>query len=89
MRNTSSAQYNKELDPLNEELMFLTYDSGAKVSKDGVNGMGAENTIRVAFAQIGRVVGTTTDRRIITGISCNPGEDSDVTGICRTQNMGA
>lgn len=84
-KNASSAQYIKELNILDEENIFLTFDSGAKVSSDGLGGTGVENTVRVAFVQIGRVIATTTDRKVIQSIKCINDEDSEVTGICRTQ----
>ncbi len=51
---------------------------------------GIENSVRVAFAQVGRVIGTETDVPTITGITCNgaAGTVTDgVTGICRTASI--
>jgi hypothetical protein len=59
------------------------------VGAAGVADTGVENSVRVAFGQIGRVIATTTDEATITGITCSPDpeEDPDVTGICRTAQI--
>jgi hypothetical protein len=83
VKNFSGTQYITELNELDEEAIYLTTDSAVTVAADGVDGTGIENSVRVAFAQIGRVAGTTTNATTITGITCNPSAESDVTGICR------
>ena len=98
IRNFSGRAYYAEKDVLNEEAIYLTDDSEVKVatggSKVGVPGTGIENSVRVAFAQIGRVNGKTTDVDTITGITCadtSTGEGANatpvVTGICRTAQI--
>ena len=89
VRNISGTQYIPEVNTLDEEAIYLTTNSEVKVAADGVPNTGIENSVRVAFAQIGRVIGTTTTPEVITGIDCAPdGEglpsiDGEVTGICR------
>ena len=87
VKNFSGTQYLPALNPLDEEAIYLTNDSAVTVAKltGGVDGAGIENSVRVAFAQIGRVAGTTTDGSTITGITCT--SDSSVTGICRTAQI--
>ncbi len=85
IKNSTGAQYIEELDELDEEAIYLSVDSAVGVSDSGattpgVSGTGIENSVRVAFAQIGRVSGDTTTQATITGIDCTGG--SDVTGIC-------
>jgi hypothetical protein len=90
VRNFSGTQYLPDLNQLDEEAIYLTKDSAVKVAEGGVENTGIENSVRVAFAQIGRVDGTTTDASTITGISCNGaiGTVTDgVTGICRTAQI--
>ena len=79
---------------VDEEAIYLTTDSAVKVASAGAGGVantGIENSVRVAFAQIGRVAGTTTDVAKITGINCNADAESKpsivngTTGICRTR----
>jgi hypothetical protein len=82
IKNFSGTQYISDLEPLDEEAIYLTIDSEVTVSSTGgVPGTGIENSVRVAFAQIGRVAGTTTEQAVITGITCT--SDENVTGICR------
>jgi hypothetical protein len=81
VKNFSGPQYYAELNTLNEEALYLTNDSAVTVAADGVANTGIENSVRIAFAQIGRVIGTTTTQSTITGITCTT--NSDVTGICR------
>ena len=83
VKNLSGNAYYTEDNELNEEAIYLATDSAVKVATDGVKNTGIENSVRVAFAQIGRVIATTKDVKTITGISCKPTEGSGVTGICR------
>ncbi len=87
IKNITGTQYIKELNILDEEAIYLTVDSAVTVATGGVSDTGIENSVRVAFAQIGRVAGTTTDEEIITGITCAPDVSSPVTGICRTAQI--
>ena len=81
VKNLSGHEYYQNMDVLNEEDIYLTTDSAVTVSENGgVANTGIENSVRVAFAQIGRVKADTTDVSTITGISCTT--DSNVTGIC-------
>ncbi len=88
IKNLSGAEYYPALNKLNEEAIFLTTDSAVtSATNGGVAGTGIENSVRVAFAQIGRVKATTTTVGTITGISCTDttdgGKDAEgVTGIC-------
>lgn len=86
VRNFSGREYYATNDILNEEAIYLTDDSEVKVSETGgVSSTGIENSVRVAFAQIGRVNGSTTNVDTITGITCT--DDTNVTGICRTAQI--
>ena len=87
IRNLSGHAYYSENNVANEEAIYLTYDSSVTVGSGGNGDAGIENSVRVAFAQIGRVEGTTEEQATITGITCSSTEDEDenpiVTGICR------
>ncbi len=91
IKNLSGTEYYTDNEPLNEEAIYLTTNSAVKVASTGQNGTGIENSVRVAFAQIGRVKGDTTDASNITGITCSDTEASDdkaqVTGICRSAQI--
>lgn len=95
VRNFSGQAYYSENDTLNEEAIYLTTDSEVTVGENGgVSGTGIENSVRVGFAQIGRVDGKTTKVETITGITCSntaegTGENAKpiVTGICRTAQI--
>ncbi|MDD8049659.1 MAG: DUF5011 domain-containing protein [Thomasclavelia sp.] len=89
VKNLSGTQYINGLNELDEEAVYLTINSEVKVAEGGgVSGTGIENSVRVAFAQIGRVAGTTTDVDTITGITCTSStNDNPVTGICRTAQI--
>ena len=94
IKNLSGNKYYSFLaDPKqNEEAIYLTPESQVIVSDAGVDAekTGIENSVRIAFAQIGRVIATTGadadavdyDDQIdeITGISCAGG--GNVTSIC-------
>jgi hypothetical protein len=93
VKNFSGTQYITEMNELDEEAIYLTTNSAVTVASTGVDGAGIENSVRVAFAQIGRVIGTTTNAATITGITCEPDVNGDpsvigpVTGICRTAQI--
>ena len=108
IRNFSGQAYYKEDNVNNEEAIYLTTDSYVSApvagatgvatnitgeAPMGVAGTGIENSVRVGFAQIGRVNGKTTDVATITGMKCLPdgehavSDASDVTGICRTAQI--
>ncbi len=93
VKNFSGTQYLEELDEGGEEGIYLTADSLVSVAISGVADTGIENSIRVAFAQIGRVIADETDGATIRGITCNADEDENpsivdgVTGICRTAQI--
>lgn len=85
IKNLSGEEYYTTNDPDNEEAIYLTNDSKVRVGSSGVANTGIENSVRVAFAQIGRVKATTTTAGTIQGITC--ATSGDVTGICRTAQI--
>jgi hypothetical protein len=87
VKNLSGTQYIEEADLLAEEAIYLTTDSEVSVAVGGVENTGIENSVRVAFAQIGRVAGTADDVPTITGITCTSDGAKHVTGICRTAQI--
>ena len=90
IKNLSGEEYYVENNPLNEEAIYLNTNSSVTVAADGgVANTGIENSIRVAFTQIGRVQGDTVDQAAITGITCADDEEgaAQVTGICRSAQI--
>ena len=87
IRNFSGTQYLTALNEKDEEAIYLTTDSEVKVATGGVEDTGIENSVRVAFAQIGRVSGVTTNQDTITSITCADDAAKGITGICRTAQI--
>ena len=93
IKNFTGSKYYIEMDQNNEEAVYLTTNSKVGVAAAGVAGTGIENSVRVAFAQIGRVIGSSTDKTLITGINCTGNADTEtdenkaVTGICRNATI--
>ena len=90
IKNLSGHEYYTENNVLNEEDIFLTTNSAVTVATNGgVAGTGIENSVRVAFAQIGRVEATDGVASVsnITDITCTNvaagSGQAQVTGICR------
>ena len=77
--------YDGTVNKLNEEAIYLTPESIVKVAASGANeeNSGIENSVRVAFAQIGRVK-SDSDASVITGITCT--SDANVSGICANRD---
>ena len=88
IKNLSGDKYYVDNNPLNEEAIYLTTNSSVTVAEaGGFPNTGIENSIRVAFAQIGRVEANTENVDNITGITCSDvaatTDQVQVTGICR------
>ena len=88
IRNMSGEKYYSEYNQENEEAIYLTYDSDVTVGTSGTQNTGIENSVRVAFAQIGRVENKeykkndeTNPVTTVTGITCETA--GAVTGICK------
>ena len=82
VKNLSGEAYYTNYDPKNEEAIYLTTESEVKVADAGADAdkSGIENSVRVAFAQIGRVKADTQDAAAIRAIKCDSG--GNVTTIC-------
>ena len=88
IKNFSGTAYFTENNEANEEAIYLTPDSKVSIGSSGIASSGIQNSVRVAFAQIGRVSAFNNTASQITGITCsNAGSDTSdpsyVTGICR------
>ena len=100
IKNLSGEEYYVDNDVNNEEAIYLNFDSAVKVKSNGTddpqNNTGIENSVRIAFAQLGRVEATTSNISAITGIDCTGTNmtasgykyaTGDVTGICRNAQI--
>ena len=86
IKNLSGVEYYVPNEPLNEEAIYLTTNSEVKVAETGgVSGTGIENSVRVAFVQLGRTK-SDSSASTITRMTCEDvgeGDSRTVTGICR------
>ena len=82
IKNYSGTAYYDENKVENEEAIYLDYNSAVNIAESGVSESGIQNSVRVAFAQIGRVSAYTTEQDDITGLTCAGGTTAS-TGICR------
>ena len=96
IKNMSGEAYYETLQPGvegNEEAVYLTPESDVTVSSaGGIAGTGIENSVRVAFTQVGRVKATVSDTlegsddgaHIVQSISCGGnGEAGDTYSVTR------
>ncbi|MGI6329662.1 MAG: hypothetical protein ACOXZR_02235 [Bacilli bacterium] len=83
IKNFSGDSYESELNEDGEEAIYLSLDSSATIADEGIAETGIENSVRVAFALIGRVMGSLKDDAIITSITCHDNKEKGITGICR------
>lgn len=96
VKNISGQAYYAENDPLNEEAIYLTNKSEVKVgtagteATDAQKNTGIQNSVRVGFAQIGRMSAegneASNDEATatkITEMTCAGDEEAGITGICR------
>lgn len=84
---SGEAYYDTVTNPSNEEAIYLDVDSKVEAKASGTDTSGIENSVRVAFAQIGRVksdVAVEDNAALVQGITCaDKGTGATkVTGIC-------
>ena len=93
IKNGEGSDYIEAYNEEDDEAIYLTTNSSVSVVKSGeieTEDYGLANSVRVAFAQIGRVASATASTEEIVGIVCSPtysGEDGkpavgDQTGLC-------
>lgn len=70
IKNGSGTAYIEEYNEADDEDIYLTTTSKVASQAGGSTDYGLANSVRVAFAQIGRVAATTEDPSDITSISC-------------------
>ena len=92
VKNLSGEEYYIENNPENEEAIYLNTNSSVTVAADGgVQNTGIENSIRVAFTQLGRIESTEAPEAVstITAMTCADDLDGTypVTGICRNAQI--
>ena len=92
VKNLSGEEYYIENNPENEEAIYLNTNSSVTVAADGgVQNTGIENSIRVAFTQIGRIENTEAPEAVstITAMTCADDQEGTypVTGICRNAQI--
>ena len=100
IKNVSGEEYYIENNKANEEAIYLTTNSKVGIGQDGIAGTGIENSVRVAFALIGRVEDVTSNYGDkATHVTCaDVGHSGSVldsgfaakdteTGICRIGNI--
>ncbi len=89
IRNLSGDAYYEALGE-NEEAIYLTPESKVTVADAGKVNAGIENSVRVAFAQIGRVqnytneTGSDQEAKVVQDITCATA--GKVTGICANRD---
>ena len=76
---SGDAYYSDITDPSNEEAIYLSTDSAVTAGSSGNTTAGVENSVRIAFAQIGRVKADSS-ASLIQSISC--ASATGVTPIC-------
>ncbi len=92
VKNLSGEEYYIDNNPENEEAIYLNTNSSVTVAADGgVQNTGIENSIRVAFTQLGRIESTEAPEAVstITAMTCADDLDGTypVTGICRNAQI--
>ena len=84
VKNLSGNAYYDTVDIKNEEGIYLTPQSVVKTGAAGQKTAGIENSVRVAFAQIGRIIATEENTSKIQGIDCTGGDG--VSSICTNRD---
>lgn len=89
IKNKSGVGYDSTFDNSENEGIYMSTDSIVKLTASGeeTGGDGIENSIRIAFMQIGRVDMTTTKENM-QKITCGEGTGVDNTGVTNLCNVG-
>ena len=87
IRNGNKAAYITDYNANDDEAIYLSRNSKVVITPSGTSGAGSpdyglENSVRVAFAQIGRIAANGATATTAQGIVCNPGTSSGVTSLC-------
>ncbi len=86
VKNISGHAYYAEDDIKTEEAIYLTTNSKVTIAQNGGKaGTGIENSVRVAFTQVGRVKADTSNVGTITGMTCTTA--GAVTGLCHSAKI--
>ena len=75
--------YNGHFNQLNDEAVYLTTESGIGLLSGSTGSDGLQNSLRVAFLQLGRV-SQNSEASAFTGITCATG--SGITKLCNMAN---
>lgn len=95
IKNKSGEGYTKTFDHAIDEGVYLIGDSAVTLTANGADGEvltggdGIENSIRLAFMQIGRIDMTESDTTKIQGMTCADTDDDDdapVTQLCNREH---
>ena len=84
IRNGTGVDYIEEYNQLDDEALYLTTSSSVKAGAAGSPSYGLENSVRLAFVQIGRVPSATAVAGDITSISCTASESPAAEGVTNT-----
>lgn len=91
IKNDSGSYYDAAFSPADDEGIYLVPSSSAIIEPTGegvsAGGDGIENSLRVAFMQIGRV-SMNSDASTVQGISCGSLAASGVTQLCTQADGG-
>ena len=84
IRNGTGVDYIADYNQLDDEALYLTTDSKVQSGAAGSPSYGLENSVRVAFVQIGRVPSATATAGDITSISCTDSVTPAAEGVTNT-----
>ena len=84
IRNGTGVDYIEEYNQLDDEALYLTTSSSVKAGAAGSPSYGLENSVRLAFVQIGRVPSATAVAGDITSISCTASASPAAEGVTNT-----
>lgn len=89
IKNKSGTGYDSTFDNSENEGIYMSTDSVVQLKAAGseTGGDGIENSIRIAFMQIGRVDATTTKDNM-QKITCGSGDNIDNDGVTNLCNLG-
>lgn len=84
IRNGTGVDYIADYNQLDDEALYLTTNSKVEAGAAGTPSYGLENSVRLAFVQIGRVASATADVSDITSISCTSAASPAAEGVTNT-----
>lgn len=82
LKNGAGSEYNPNYNEVDDEAIYLTTDSIVSAISAGTDNYGLQNSVRVAFVQIGRIGIRDSEEDVTPDIRCTSDTGTTYTSLC-------